>query len=178
MLRFFVIFFVLLLSLFAFQVSHFGREHFVLPFTSGLAYVSGAIMKWFDGTVATHGIIIANQQSGFAVSIEPGCNGVEALIILFSALFAFPATLKQKLIGFVVGFIAIQGLNLVRIISLFYIGQWSYTWFEWFHLYLWQAAIILDALIVWLLWLRWITRSKRRPGPPQGPDPVAAQAAA
>ena len=50
----------------------------------------------------------------------------------------------------------VQGLNLVRIISLFYLGQWSMTAFEWFHLYIWQALIILDALVVWLVWLKYL----------------------
>ena len=88
-----------------------------------------------------------------------------------AALAAFPSTWKQKLAGFLVGFFAIQLLNLVRIISLFYMGQWSMTWFEWFHLYLWQALIIIDALVVWLLWLRWISRDRRKPA---AADPVAA----
>jgi hypothetical protein len=52
-------------------------------------------------------------------------------------------------------------------------GQWSMVWFEWFHLYLWQALIIIDALVVWLLWLRWISRTTpRRPTTP--PAPAAA----
>ena len=37
-------------------------------------------------------------------------------------------------------------------ISLFYLGPWTYTAFEWFPLYLWQALILLDALVVWLIW--------------------------
>jgi hypothetical protein len=37
-------------------------------------------------------------------------------------------------------------------------GQYSMIWFEWFHLYLWQALIILDAVFVWLIWLRWVSR--------------------
>jgi len=48
----------------------------------------------------------------------------------------------------------------VRIISLFYLGQWDRTWFDWFHLYLWQALIVLDALVVFLLWLRWLPRER------------------
>ena len=106
------------------------------------------------------------------MSIERGCNGIEAVIILIAALAAFPSTWKQKLVGFCAGFIAIQLLNLVRIISLFYMGQWSMVWFEWFHLYLWQALIIIDALVVWLLWLRWISR--RRPAATTTPTPLAA----
>jgi hypothetical protein len=48
-------------------------------------------------------------------------------------------------------------------VSLFYIGQWSLKVFEWAHLYLWQALIMLDALIVWLLWLRLLPRDPPAP---------------
>ncbi len=157
-LRFFVLFVVLLMGLFSAEMLTWSQTHVILPFTSLLADISGWLMRLFDSDVEATGKIIRSLSSGFAVSIEPGCNGVEAVIILFAAMFAFPAPLKHKLIGFLLGFLAIQALNLVRIISLFYLGQWSHVWFEWFHLYLWQALIILDALVVWLIWLRYLPR--------------------
>jgi exosortase/archaeosortase family protein len=58
--------------------------------------------------------------------------------------------------------LAIQALNLVRIVSLFYLVQWSARAFEFAHLYLWQALIMLDVLLAWLLWLRWVTRGQFR----------------
>lgn len=163
MVRFFFVFLGVLSALFWFEISKFGETHFVIPFTDALAQVSAWIIKLFDSDVHSYGKIIQSTANGFAVSIERGCNGIEAVIILIAALAAFPSTWKQKLVGFVIGFIAIQALNLVRIISLFYMGQWSMVWFEWFHLYLWQALIIIDALVVWLLWLRWISRTTPRP---------------
>ena len=165
MLRFSIIFVVLLLGLFTIEVLQPVQEHVVLPFTAGIAWVSVSIIELFDSGVVSAGKVIRDLETGFAVSIEPGCNGVEAMIILFAAIFAFPAPLKSKIIGFVIGFFAIQGLNLVRIISLFYLGQWNMTWFNWFHLYLWQALIILDALVVWLIWLRTLPPPARG-GPP------------
>jgi exosortase/archaeosortase family protein len=57
--------------------------------------------------------------------------------------------------------LAIQLLNAVRIISLFYLLQWDKNWFEWFHLYVWQALIILDALVVWLIWLRYLPKKPK-----------------
>jgi len=172
MLRFFLIFLGVLGGLFAFEISHFGETWFVIPFTDALAQISAWLIKLFDSEVHSYGKIIQSTANGFAVSIERGCNGIEAVIILIAALAAFPSTWKQKLVGFCAGFIAIQLLNLVRIISLFYMGQWSMVWFEWFHLYLWQALIIIDALVVWLLWLRWISR--RRPAATTTPTPLAA----
>lgn len=171
MLRFSIIFVVLLVSLFTIEVLQPVQEYVVLPFTSGLAWISVTLIELFDSGVTSMGKVIRDVESGFAVSIEPGCNGVEAVIILFAAIFAFPAPLKNKLLGFVIGFFAIQFLNLIRIISLFYLGQWNMTWFTWFHLYLWQALIILDALVVWLIWLRTLPPTRRGP-PPDGPPPA------
>ena len=154
MLRFSILFVVLLFGLFTIEVLQPVQDAVILPFTAGIAKVCVFLIELFDSGVISSGKVIRDIQTGFAVSIEPGCNGVEAMIILFAAIFAFPASFKHKLIGFGIGFVAIQALNLVRIISLFYLGQWNMTWFEWFHLYLWQALIILDALVVWLIWLR------------------------
>lgn len=178
MLRFFILFIVLLVSLFTIEILQPVQEHVILPFTAGLAHISVFIIELFDDQVQSIGKIIRSLENGFAVSIEPGCNGVEAVIILFSAIFAFPAPLKNKLIGFALGFVAIQVLNLVRIISLFYLGQWNMTWFTWFHLYLWQALIILDALVVWLIWLRTLPPRAPPSGGDDGPPPESETAAA
>jgi exosortase H (IPTLxxWG-CTERM-specific) len=170
MLRFFLLFVALLVTMFGFRITNFAREHLTLPFTEVLAWVSGNLIMLFDSNVMTDGIIIRSLTNGFAVAIAPGCDGIEAVIILVAAVLAFPAPLKHKLVGILIGFVAIQGLNLVRIISLFYMGQWSSVAFEWFHLYLWQALIVLDALAVWLIWLRYLPR--------EAPPPQAATAAA
>ncbi|AKS40680.1 exosortase H [Wenzhouxiangella marina] len=170
MLRFSILFVVLILGLFTIEVLKPVQDHVILPFTAVIAHISVFIIELFDDGVTSAGKQIWDNATGFGISIEPGCNGVEALIILFAAIFAFPASFKRKLIGFFIGFVAIQGLNLVRIISLFYMGQWNMTWFEWFHLYLWQALIILDALVVWLIWLRTLPP---REGPPRNDDPGA-----
>ncbi len=158
MFRFAILFVVLLAVLFGLEILQPVEEWFIVPFTSGLAKISVWITSLFDNTVASYGNTLYNATTGQGVTIVRGCNGIEAVIILAAAIFAFPASLKNKMIGFGLGFFAIQGLNLVRIISLFYLVQWDKTWFELFHLYIWQALIIIDALVVWLIWLRYLPR--------------------
>jgi len=173
MLRFFIIFSVLLIGLFTLEILQPAEKYVILPFTSMIADISVWIVQVFDDNVIANGNVIRDKVSGFGVRIERGCNGLEAVIILFAAIFAFPAPFKNKLIGFTIGFFAIQILNLVRIISLYYLGQWNYTAFEWFHLYLWQALIILDALVVWLIWLRTLPNSRHRNNESEPePEPV------
>ena len=167
MFRFITLFFIYLIVLFALELVQPVDKYVILPFTSAIAKVSVWIVGLFDPHAIAYGKILKSTSSDFAISIERGCNGVEAIIILVSAMLAFPAPWKHRLIGIGLGFVAIQALNLVRIISLFYLGQWNQVWFEWFHLYLWQALIVLDALVAFLVWLRYLPR-----------EPLAAPAAA
>lgn len=158
MLRFMLLFLLFLTALFVAELLQSVDRHVIVPFTSAIADVCVWIVGIFDPHAIAHGKILQSTTSGFAISIERGCNGVEAVIILISAMLAFPASWKHKLAGIGIGFLAIQAMNIVRIISLFYLGQWSRLWFDWFHLYLWQALIVLDALVVFLVWLRYLPR--------------------
>ena len=159
MLRFITLFLVYLAALFTLEVMQPVDRFVILPFTSLIAEVSVWIVGLFDPNAIAYGKILQSTTNGFAISIERGCNGVEAVIILVSAMLAFPAPWRMKLIGLAIGAVAIQALNIVRVISLYYLGQWNAQAFEWAHLYAWQALIMLDALIVWLLWIRALPRS-------------------
>jgi len=177
MLRFFLTF--VLLQLFLFGVNMLGvvQQHVVLPWTALLARACVALVTMFDDTAAAAGKVLWNTATGFGVSIEPGCNGIEACIVLFAAVMAFPSSWRHKLVGLAIGFLAVQGLNVVRVISLFYLGQWNMQVFNFAHEYLWQALIMLDVLIVWLLWVRAGSKSQESSGPPSPPeDPPAPPA--
>lgn len=163
MIRFFFIFIALLVTLFAARISSYGSTYVTEPFTFLLARISAFLIMLWDKGVSSKGVEIWNSAGDFGIGIAPGCDGIEAVIMLVAAIIAFPAPWKHKLIGIGLGFLAIQSLNLVRIISLFYLGQWNKTMFDWFHLYLWQALIVLDALAVFLIWLRYLPR-RGQPG--------------
>ena len=177
MLRFFVLFLVIQATLFGLELTPPAQKWFVEPWTAALAQISTAIVTAFDPNVVATGKIMRSTQNGFAVSIEAGCNGIEATIVLVAAILAFPSTWKHKLMGLAAGIVAVQGLNVLRVISLFYLGQWNFQVFEWAHLYVWQALIMLDVLVVWLIWVRTLPRTDgddRAPPPP----PAAATASA
>lgn len=161
MTRFLLIFCGVLGSLFAIEMLNPVQQAVIQPFTVLLANISTSVIVPFDNTVIAQGRILRDATTGFAVSIEAGCNGVEAAIVLVAGIVAFPASLQHKMIAILMGFLFVQALNIVRIISLFYLGQWNYTVFEWFHLYLWPVLIMLDVLIVFAIYLQWL--GKRHP---------------
>jgi len=157
MARFAVTFVLVLALLFGFELTPPGQA-IVGPWTNQVAAASAAVVRVFDGSAMAQGKTLYDPKSGFGVTIEAGCNGVEAMLVLLAGILAYPAPWRARLAGLAVGTVAIQALNLVRIVSLFYLGQWNYAWFEWAHLYVWQALIMLDALVVWLLWMRSVGR--------------------
>jgi len=168
MIRFFAVFVGLLVVLFLLELTPPVQTYFVIPWTNMLASISTSIVTLFDPDVVAIGNVMRDNVNGFAVAIEAGCNGVEAAIVLVAAMLAFPAPWRYRVLGIAIGIAAVQILNVVRVISLFYIGQWDFSVFEWAHHYVWQALIMLDVLVVWLIWVRRVPygRDVAPPGPP------------
>ena len=163
MSKFLLIFVTCLMVLFTVELLNPVQAAVIQPFTAFLAWIAASVVLPFDDTVISSGRVLRDSVSGFAVSIEAGCNGVEATIVLIAGVLAFPASWRQKGLAILLGFIAIQLLNILRIVSLFYLGQWNLSIFEWAHLYLWPVLIMLDVLLVFALYLRWLSRSNPLP---------------
>ena len=159
----------MLAVLFGLELTPIAQRYFVVPWTDALAAISARLVTIFDPVVTASGNVLQSGANGFAVSIEAGCNGVEATLVLAAAMLAFPAPWRRKLGGLAIGILAVQGLNVIRVISLFYLGQWNYRVFEWAHLYVWQALIMLDVLVVWLVWVRLLPAIDKPGGPPGKP---------
>ncbi|MEH6585136.1 MAG: exosortase H [Halioglobus sp.] len=160
MKRFVITFAVVLVVLFSLELLNPVQQYLVVPFTGLLAQISALLITPFDDSVIAYGKVLQFKDSGFAVSIEAGCNGVEATIVLIAAVVAYPASWKARILAIVLGFLAIQALNIVRIISLFYLGDWDIDIFSWVHLYLWPSLIMLDVLVVFIVYLRYLSREQ------------------
>ena len=58
-----------------------------------------------------------------------------------------------------VGVSLLLALNLVRIVSLYFIGWKIPGLFSAVHLELWPILFILSALVMWIGWIRWTRRA-------------------
>lgn len=154
MQRFVLRFILLLMIFFSLSQVPYIQEVGIEPFTELLARISAFVIQRYDSDAYASGVVLGSHSTGFAVAIRPGCNGVEATLLLWAAMLAFPASWRSRFLGLTVGVLTIQILNQARIISLFYLGQWNQVAFDWAHLYLWPALIILDALVIFLVWVR------------------------
>lgn len=126
------------------------NDHVIEPFTAGIAKVSGKTLELLGQGTKMQGTIIRGPK--FAVNIRNGCNGVEAMLIYFAAVLAFPAPWKSRLLGVVFGFFAIQFVNLIRVVALFLTGVYFPKLFDSSHTVIWQTIVILSGVLLWILW--------------------------
>jgi exosortase H (IPTLxxWG-CTERM-specific) len=152
MRRFFITFIVVALAAYTLVYLPPIRTHVIGPFTIAITHLSGELIRLFGGQVSIVGNVLTIP--GFSVEVLDLCNGVEATLVLWSALLAFPSPWGYKFKGLLIGTLTVHSLNIVRIISLLYLGTYNQALFHWVHSYLWDALIMLDILIVFIVWLR------------------------
>jgi len=126
------------------------NDHVIVPFTEGVARVSGAVLNLMGQHVTTNGTVISSSR--FGVNINNGCNGVEAMLILLASIVAFPASIRARAAGLALGALAVQVLNAVRIVTLYLLGAYQPKLFDLFHTAVWQILIILSAIGFFLVW--------------------------
>lgn len=124
----------------------------VVPFTALLVRLSTALLVVLGEKAVALGTVI--QSPAFAVDVKNGCNGLEAALLLVAAMLAFPSSPMRRVAGIATGLAVIQGVNLVRIVSLFWLGAHHRAAFELFHAAVWQTALILLAVGIFLVWSR------------------------
>lgn len=147
---FLVKFFAILIAAYLLIAWNPVNDHVIVPFTVGVAQVSGALLNIIGQHVSVTGTVISSPR--FGVNINNGCNGVEAMLILLASIVAFPATLRARATGLALGAVVVQLLNAVRIVTLYLLGAYQPRLFDMFHTAVWQILVILSAIAFFLIW--------------------------
>ena len=153
MLRFLVLFPIFLAAGFCALLIPFLHPA-VTAFTRGLVEASAMVIRLFGGHAAAQQVILRNPSNGFAMEVLDGCNGDDVVVLLWAAILAYPASWLQKGKGLLAGTATIYVINFLRIISLFYLGQYDVRWFEFAHLYVWESVFVLLTLTIFWTWVR------------------------
>jgi exosortase H (IPTLxxWG-CTERM-specific) len=122
------------------------------------ARASVAVLNVFgEGAKAIDTNITSNRYS---VNIKHGCDAIEPIALFVAAVLAFPAPLRTKWPGLLIGTLVLTALNIVRIISLFYVGIHWQPAFNTMHEDVWQPAFIVFSLFFWVVWALWATKPR------------------
>ena len=93
------------------------------------------------------------QSAQIVLEVVRGCDGAATLFLLLAAMMAFRCDFKYKIKGMVLGFLMLYGLNLLRIIGLFYVLVHRPAWFNPVHLYFAPIFFVLIIAVFFLFWV-------------------------
>lgn len=146
----------MLIGLFALACSTTFMRDTVFPsYLRVNARMSGAILGVLEDSVTVSGQSIRGRYN---LTIERGCDAIEPSALFLAGVLAFPAAAMSKIPGILIGTFCLMAINLVRIVSLFYVGIHKPEWFHVMHVDVWQALFIFLAILFWVLWALWATR--------------------
>jgi exosortase H (IPTLxxWG-CTERM-specific) len=154
--RFLLVFLGIVAAYYLLTMVPWVDRNLVYPVLELTAQASASAIRWTGEAVTTQGVMI--QGKTFAVAIRRGCDPLDPMALFAAAILAFSGPWKRKAVGLVAGSITLFALNLLRIVSLYWLGQGHSRLFEAVHQEIWPAFFILCALGLWGLWLLWIGR--------------------
>jgi exosortase H (IPTLxxWG-CTERM-specific) len=128
-------------------------------YSNAIVIVTAKILGIFGIDPITYQGTLLHLPS-ISLDVEFGCNGLEAVMIYAVAVITFPAKWKNKLIGFIGGFLVIQVLNLIRIAALAYTGVYHRDLFDLIHIYVAQGVMIAVALGTFVLYLSYLSHGQ------------------
>lgn len=150
MIRAYIIFLVCVIASYTLLRTSIMNEIIGQPLALAFTAVGGFVLNLLSLKATASGTVL--QVEGFAARIDDVCTGIFVVAIYLSAVLAYPSRAIEKLKGFALGASLILSLNLIRVVSLMYIGRYFPSFFEVAHLLIWQSLIIFAALLAWIYW--------------------------
>lgn len=127
-----------------------------------LAGICGVILSVLGQNIDVAGQSISSDT--FSLKVVGGCDGLEATALFVAAVVASPVALRRRLWFLLVGIPVFAAINLLRIVSLFYVGLYRPDLVDTIHLDVWPGILIVLVLSCWLAWARWAWRTEDSTG--------------
>ncbi|MEZ4884663.1 MAG: archaeosortase/exosortase family protein [Chitinophagales bacterium] len=155
----FIVGFIVIMAIFyAFFNTDFFRENILAHVANVNASISSWILNLFgQGTTASGSSV---SSSIFSIKVETGCDGIEPIALFATAVLVFPVAFNYKWPGVLVGSAFLAIMNLLRVISLFLVGVYIPSFFDFMHVEVWQVIFIILAIVTWLVWVQWVMRKQ------------------
>jgi exosortase/archaeosortase family protein len=90
---------------------------------------------------------------GGGINIENGCEGLDALFLLISAMLVAPIAWRMRALGVLVGAVVVFLLNQARILVLFYAYRADHSLFDLLHGAVAPIVVVLLVLAFFYVWL-------------------------
>lgn len=152
-LRFVLVFGLLTAAFNLLYYTKLARTDLFRSYLNANAFVSAVVLRGLGTDASASAGVLSG--GAFVMKIAVGCDGLQPIALYCFAVLASPIPLRFKLPGLLAGTAALLGLNVVRIVTLFWAGVHAPRLFEMLHVDIWQTVFIIAALTLWILWALW-----------------------
>jgi exosortase/archaeosortase family protein len=136
-------------------------EKVIPAYLRGWARACAATLSVFgEGASAVE---TAVNSPRYSINIKRGCDAIQPTALLIFGVLAAPVRWRLKIPGLLVGTAFMMVMNLVRVVSLFYVGIHFPTAFDTMHEDVWQAVFIILSVLSWGAWAVWAARRTANP---------------
>ena len=132
-----------------------GPERAIAAYLTLQAWLAGHLIHVFDPSART---LETRIEGVYAIQIVKDCSSLDAQALLMAAVLAMPGRWLTKLIGVVSGVVLVSGANLLRIVSLYFIGAFAPARFDIIHEEVWPLLLVMVACACFWGWASWAMR--------------------
>ena len=129
----------------------------MVGFVNANAHIASFILNLVGERSHALGGIIYSPQ--YAITVLPACTAVEFSGIFCAAVAAFPTLWSRKIIGMAAGVALLTALNLLRIISLYFVGVHLTSLFTTMHEQIWGVIQIPAIVLLAIAWAQWAIKN-------------------
>lgn len=115
-----------------------------------ITFITSHILGLFGADFTTNSNAITSKD--FTMIISNKCTGIYQIAGFIAGVLSFPSSFRAKIGGILNGILLISLINLIRIISIFYVGISKPEWIPLFHGVIWETLMIVVTVIIWFWW--------------------------
>ena len=132
-------------------------DYLIKPLSLGLAWIMTSILQLVGEPVSQTGIFITSPAVN--LEITPACTGLYQTIVLIAGILAWSNTGRERWRGIAIGASILMGINIFRIISIYYSALIIPDWVPFIHGVFWEGVMVL---LVPIFWMIWVYRNERK----------------
>lgn len=122
---------------------------------------TAAVVAWIARLAGLHPVIGPDAQMSFSLTdgrsfryvVADACTATVVLATYGAAVIAYPTSRRTRLLGLAIGVPMLIGLNVVRLVTLAWVGLHAPQSFEAVHLYWWQTFYVVGVGLIWFAWM-------------------------
>jgi exosortase/archaeosortase family protein len=119
----------------------------------GIAQAASAVARVFGSASRVSSDYI--HVPSLAIHINHECTGVYVLTILVTFLLAYPASVRARLGGMLIGITGLTIINVLRLSFLVRIAELQPALFQYFHEYVWQGVFLVLVIAYAMSWVEY-----------------------